>query len=332
MTLAAIFGLEGTELTGVERDFFRSTDPWGFILFARNVESPDQLRRLTSDLRDAVGRDCLITVDQEGGRVQRLRAPHWAEWAPPLEDARLGAEALRLRYRLIGQELRSVGIDSDCAPTLDIASDATHPFLLNRCLGRDAATVAVNGRAVAEGLLAAGVLPVMKHMPGHGRATADSHHHLPETDAPLKTLRDTDFAPFRALNDLPLGMSAHIRFSALDDAPSTCSAHMVGLIRDEIGFDGLLMTDDISMQALEGSIGARAARAIAAGCDLVLHCHGIMSEMVEVAENAGPMTANAMARAERALSMRGAVDQADPRELVAAFRAAGGQARGGAFG
>ncbi|MDO5530133.1 MAG: glycoside hydrolase family 3 N-terminal domain-containing protein, partial [Paracoccus sp. (in: a-proteobacteria)] len=283
MTLAAILGVEGTQLTAGERDFFRSADPWGFILFARNVESPDQIRRLSSDLRGAIGRDCLITIDQEGGRVQRMRAPHWAEWTPPLEDAANGPEALRLRYRLIGWELREVGIDSNCAPTLDIASDRTHPFLRNRCLGSDPETAALNGRAVADGLLDAGVLPVMKHMPGHGRAQTDSHHELPHTDAPLEDLIESDFAPFRALADLPLGMSAHIRFSALDDAPATQSARMVGLIRDEIGFDGLLMTDDISMQALSGSIGARSAAAIAAGCDLVLNCHGIMEEMEEVA-------------------------------------------------
>ncbi|WBU57434.1 glycoside hydrolase family 3 N-terminal domain-containing protein [Paracoccus sediminicola] len=325
MTTAAIFGLLGTELSKAERDFFRSADPWGFILFARNVEHPDQLRRLTGDLREAVGREAIITIDQEGGRVQRMRAPHWAEWAPPLDDAGRGPQAMRLRYRLIGQELRAIGIDSNCAPTLDIASDETHPFLQNRCLGRDVASVVANGRAVADGLLEAGVVPIMKHMPGHGRAVADSHKETPLVSAPLDELNQTDFATFRALNDLPMGMSAHIRFSDLDDAPATASARMIGVIRDEIGFDGLLMTDDISMNGLSGSIGQRSAAAIAAGCDLVLHCHGHMSEMEEVVAEAGEMTPDAIRRGDAALSARRAPDTAPAAELLAEYRSSGGQ-------
>ncbi|WBU54622.1 glycoside hydrolase family 3 N-terminal domain-containing protein [Paracoccus sp. SCSIO 75233] len=325
MTTAAIFGLLGTKLTKAERDFFRSADPWGFILFARNIETPDQIRRLTGDLRDAVGRDAVITIDQEGGRVQRMRAPHWAEWTPPLEDAENGSAALRLRYRLIGQELRAVGIDSNCAPTLDIASNETHPFLQNRCLGRNVADVVSHGRAVAEGLLQAGVLPVMKHMPGHGRARVDSHFETPAVAAPLAELADTDFAPFRALNDLPLGMSAHIRFTELDDAPATASARMIGIIRDEIGFDGLLMTDDISMNGLSGSIGERSAAAIAAGCDLILHCHGDMGEMEEVVANAGAMTSVAQRRGDDALRQRAAPDDVAAAELLAEYRASGGR-------
>ena len=322
---AAIFGLLGTELTAAERDFFRAVDPWGFILFARNVESPDQLRRLTGDLREAVGRDAIITIDQEGGRVQRMRAPHWAEWAPPLEDAERGPAAMRLRYRLIGQELRAVGLDSNCAPTLDIASDATHPFLQNRCLGRNVADVAARGRAVAEGLLDAGVVPIMKHMPGHGRAVADSHHETPVVTTPHAELSQTDFAAFRALNDLPMGMSAHIRFADLDQVPATSSPRMIGIIRDEIGFDGLLMTDDISMNGLQGTIGERSAASIAAGIDLILHCHGHMSEMEEVVANAGPMTADARRRADRALGFRRAPDAVPAADLLAEYRALGGQ-------
>ncbi|MDO5642108.1 MAG: glycoside hydrolase family 3 N-terminal domain-containing protein [Paracoccus sp. (in: a-proteobacteria)] len=325
MTTAAIFGLLGTELTPAERDFFHDADPWGFILFARNVDNPDQLRRLTGDLRDSIGRDCLITIDQEGGRVQRLRAPHWAEWLPPLEDAAHGADAMRLRYRLIGQELRALGIDSDCAPTLDIASDATHPFLQNRCLGRNLADVTRLGRAVADGLLDAGVLPIMKHMPGHGRAVTDSHHETPVVTAPHAELSATDFAAFRALNDLPMGMSAHIRFDRIDPAPATASAPMIRLIRDEIGFDGLLMTDDISMNGLSGTIGQRAAASVAAGIDLILHCHGHMSEMIEVTENAGRMSAAAIRRADHALSLRRPADSAAAAELLARYRALGGR-------
>lgn len=325
MTTAAIFGLLGTELSQAERDFFRSADPWGFILFARNVESPDQLRRLTGDLRDAVGREAIVTTDQEGGRVQRMRAPHWAEWLPPLDDAQLGPDAMRLRYRLIGQELRAVGIDSDCAPTLDIATDDTHPFLRNRCLGHSVADVVARGRAAAEGLLAAGVVPIMKHIPGHGRAMADSHLETPVVTTPHAELSRSDFAAFKALNDLPMGMSAHIRFADLDDAPATASARMIGLIRDEIGFDGLLMSDDISMNGLSGTIGQRSAASIAAGVDLVLHCHGDMPEMEEVVAHAGPMTPDAIRRGDRALSFRHAPDTAPAADLLAEYRGLGGR-------
>lgn len=326
MTSAAIFGLKGTVLTKAERDFFRSVNPWGFILFARNVENPDQLCRLTGDLREAVGRDAIITIDQEGGRVQRMRAPHWAEWSPPLEDAKRGADsAIWLRYRLIGQELRSVGLDSNCAPTLDIASDATHPFLQNRCLGRNVRDVVARGRAAAAGLLAAGVVPIMKHMPGHGRAVADSHRETPLVTVSHDELSRSDFATFRELNHLPMGMSAHIRFSTLDDVPATASARMVSVIRNEIGFDGLLMTDDISMGGLSGTIAQRSAASIAAGCDLILHCHGDMDEMEDVVAHAGTMSPDAVMRGDRALSFRNPPDDVPTVELLTAYRALGGQ-------
>lgn len=311
-------GIGGTHLTAAERDFFRAADPWGFILFGRNVDNPDQLRRLTGDLRDALGRDAVITVDQEGGRVQRLRGPHWTDWPAPLDQAGAGPRAMWLRYHLIGRELRDVGIDSNCAPTLDVAQADTHPFLLNRCLGSDPATVATLGRAAADGMLAAGVLPVMKHMPGHGRAKADSHHDLPTVTAPEADLDAIDFAPFRALRDLPMGMTAHIRFTALDDAPATASPRMIGLIRDRIGFDGLLMTDDITMNALSGSQAERAAASIAAGCDLVLHCNGTIASMEEVVAAAGPMTPDAQRRA--ALAQRHAPEQHDREALLAEWQ------------
>ena len=314
-------GVEGTELTAAERDFFRSADPWGFILFARNVDNPDQLRRLTGDLRDAVGRDAVITIDQEGGRVQRMRAPHWAEWVPPLDQADAGPRAMWLRYRLIGAELRAMGIDSDCAPTLDVAQADTHPFLRNRCFGADPAQVAELGRAAADGLLAAGVLPVVKHMPGHGRAVADSHKDLPVVTASLEELEAVDFAPFRALADLPMAMTAHIRFAALDDLPATSSPRMIGIIRDRIGFDGVLMSDDITMNALPGSHAERAAASIAAGCDLVLHCNSPIAEMEAVTAAAGSMSAAALRRADRALSMRRAPEVADWDALMAEYQA-----------
>lgn len=313
-------GIAGTSLAPDERDFFRAADPWGFILFGRNVESPGQLRRLTGDLREAVGRDAVIMVDQEGGRVQRLRAPHWREWSPPLDQAGAGVRAMWLRYRLIGAELRAVGIDADCAPGLDVAQPGTHPFLLNRCLGSDPACVAELGRAAADGLLAAGVLPVMKHMPGHGRAVSDSHHDLPVVMAEADDLDAVDFAPFRALNDLPMGMTGHIRFAALDDAPATASARIVSVIRDRIGFDGLLMTDDITMNALSGSEAERAAAAIGAGCDLVLHCNRGVADMEYVVAAAGPMTPQAQRRADAALAMRRAPETCDAAALLAEYR------------
>ncbi|MBC9246680.1 beta-N-acetylhexosaminidase [Paracoccus sp. 11-3] len=313
-------GIAGTDLTAAERDFFRSADPWGFILFGRNVESPEQLRRLTADLRNAVGRDAVITVDQEGGRVQRLRAPHWQEWPAPLDQADAGERAMWLRYYLIGRELREAGIDSDCAPTLDVAQADTHPFLRNRCFGTDPVRVAGLGRAAADGLLAAGVLPVMKHMPGHGRAIADSHHDLPTVTASQPDLEALDFAPFRALNDLPMGMTAHIRFTALDDAPATASTRMIGLIRDDIGFDGLLMTDDITMNALSGTEAERAAASIAAGCDLVLHCNGTIASMEPVVAAAGTLSRDAQRRADAALALRHAPQELDRQALFAEWR------------
>ncbi|MDO5630392.1 MAG: glycoside hydrolase family 3 N-terminal domain-containing protein [Paracoccus sp. (in: a-proteobacteria)] len=323
MTGATILGgIAGTTLTPVERDFFRSADPWGFILFGRNVENPDQLRRLTAELRNAVGRDAVITIDQEGGRVQRLRAPHWRDWPAPLDDAARGERVIWLRHRLIGAELRAAGIDSNCAPTLDVAQPETHPFLRNRCLGTDPETVARLGRAAADGLLAAGVLPVMKHMPGHGRATADSHLETPQVTAPLPELDLCDFAPFRALADLPIGMTAHIRFTAITDQPATAAPQAIALIRDQIGFDGLLMTDDIGMNALSGTQADRARAAIAAGCDLVLHCNGDIAAMEQVAAAAGPLSAAATCRADAALAMRRAPDAADLAALAAEYDAA----------
>lgn len=313
-------GVEGLSLTAEERDFFRAADPWGFILFARNVESPEQLRRLTGDLRDAVGRDAVITVDQEGGRVQRLRAPHWREWCPPLDQLGAGARAMWLRYRLIGAELREVGIDSDCAPTLDVAQADTHPFLRNRCLGSEPAPVAEMGRAVADGLLASGVLPVMKHLPGHGRAVADSHHDLPVVDTKEVELDALDFAPFRALRDLPMGMTGHIRFTALDDTPATSSSRMIGVIREKIGFDGLLTTDDITMNALSGTEAERAAASIAAGCDLVLHCNRSVAEMEPVVVAAGVMGPDGMRRADAALTMRRAPEPMDAEALMSEYQ------------
>jgi beta-N-acetylhexosaminidase len=334
---ACILGCAGPRLSRDEARFLGRADPWGFILFARNLIDPAQIRRLTADLRDAVGRDAPVLIDQEGGRVARLRPPQWRAWLPPLEQmAQSGGStrALYLRAALIAAELRALGIDTNCAPVADIAGPDTHPFLRNRCHGTDAAGVTVAARAVADGLLAGGVLPVVKHLPGHGRAEADSHHHLPRVTADIETLRQTDFAPFRALADLPLGMTAHVVFDALDPHnPATTSPEILAMIRAWIGFEGLLMTDDISMQALAGRVGARAGAALAAGCDLVLHCNGDAREAAEVAERVGPMSAGAIARAERALALRPEMAPAlDCAALEAEFTGIMGGIMGGADG
>lgn len=313
---AAIFGCSGPVLTRDEAAFFREADPFGFILFARNVETADQVRRLTYDLRAATGHDAPILVDQEGGRVQRLRAPHWREWLPPLDQvaqsAYQAARGMAIRSRIIAYELRAVGIDANCAPCCDLASENTHPFLRNRCYGSDPAEVAAIARAVAEAHLAGGVLPVMKHMPGHGRSTADTHHDLPTVTASPETLDSTDFAPFRALRDMPLAMTAHVVFAAFDpDRPATQSPAMIDVIRNRIGFAGLLMTDDLNMQALSGTLASRAAAARAAGCDIALHCKGDLAEMEAVAAVAGTLDAASRGRAAAALALRRSPDPVD---------------------
>ncbi|GLS87759.1 beta-N-acetylhexosaminidase [Cypionkella aquatica] len=322
---AAIFGCAGLSLTARERDFFRDYDPLGFIVFARNIDTPAQITRLTADLRDSVGRDAPVLVDQEGGRVQRLRAPHWAEWAPPLDTVdKAGAhatQAMALRSMVIAAELRAVGIDANCAPVADIGGPETHPFLRNRCYGQDVETVTKIARAVADAHLEIGVLPVVKHMPGHGRSVSDTHLDLPTVTTDRATLAATDFAPFRALADLPMAMTAHIIFAAYDHLPATQSPKMIEVIRNEIGFGGLLMTDDLNMQALKGTLGERTARSMAAGCDIALHCKGEMAEMLEVAAAAGSMTDAARARAKAALAQRRPAKSVDIAALKAEFSA-----------
>ncbi len=305
---ATIFGPEGLEITEWERGFFREVQPLGFILFARNIDNPDQLRRLTHALREAVQRDAMILIDQEGGRVQRMRSPHWREYLPALDQMAQAADPLRahwVRNRLIAAELHDVGIDANCAPLADIAEEATHPVLKNRLYGYDVQTVVEACRVCADAHLAGGVLPVLKHIPGYGRASVDSHKDLPRVDAPREELEAWDFAPFAALTDIPMGMTAHIVFSDIDPAnPATTSAKMMEVIRKDIGFDGLLMTDDLSMEALSGTIAQRAAASIAAGCDIILHCNGNAAEMQAVAQASGTMTDAAITRANRALALR----------------------------
>ena len=330
---ATILDAEGTRLSSEEKAFFRDVNPFGFILFARNIETPDQIRALCDDFRETVGREAPITIDQEGGRVQRLRAPIWREWMPPLthvEQAGDHAErAMYLRYRLIADELRALGIDSNCAPMVDVAVSETHDFLKNRCYGYDPETVSQLGRAVAQGMLDGGVLPVLKHIPGHGRATLDSHYDLPHVSADPALLDITDFAPFRALNDLPMGMTAHLVYDEIDSLPATVSPKMMGVIREQMGFDGLIMTDDISMKALKGDLGELSKAAIEAGCDVILHCNGTLDERKQVAEAAGVMGDVAQRRAEAAVAARHEPDSIDIEALEAELdRLMGGKVYG----
>ncbi|MBE0452391.1 beta-N-acetylhexosaminidase [Roseovarius autotrophicus] len=330
---AVILDASGLRLTPEERTFFRDTRPFGFILFARNIDTPDQVRALIAELREAAGHEAVITIDQEGGRVQRLRAPVWRDWPAPLDHVAAAGErapeAMYLRYRLIAAELHALGIDSNCAPLVDVAGSATHPFLRNRCYGEAAGRVADIGRAVAEGLLAGGVLPVVKHIPGHGRASADSHHDLPRVECMKRDLQDIDFKPFKALSDLPMAMTAHVVYAALDDRPATLSPTLIATIRDEIGFDGLLMTDDIAMKALSGDLAALSRQALAAGCDMILHCNGTLAERRTVVEAAGEMTEAAQVRAERAMACRCSPDPVDIFALAAQLDAlTGGRVHG----
>ena len=332
MATAAIFGLPGPELGAAEAAFFRDADPWGFILFSRNIADPAQLSRLTARLRETVGRDAPLLVDQEGGRVQRLGPPHWRSWrdvAALFDGADEGRalEAARLRYRIIADELRRVGIDVNCAPLLDVRAPEGHEIIGTRALGQAAEDVARRGRAVCEGLLAGGVLPVIKHIPGHGRATVDSHFHLPRVPTPRAELERIDFSPFRALADQALGMTAHVVYEAIDAASCATLSHAaIDVIRQEIGFQGLLMTDDLSMRALSGPMEARARRALAAGCDVVLHCNGDMAEMTAVAAAVPALTGAAAQRAERAEAARRAPDPADIAAAVARYQELTGEA------
>lgn len=310
---AFISGLSGTAIRADEAAFFRDAAPWGLILFKRNIEEPAQVKALTAYFRQIVGWHAPVLVDQEGGRVQRLGPPHWPVYPPGAAYARLyesdaarGLEAARLGGRLIAEDLVAVGIDVDCIPVADVPVAGADRVIGDRAFGDTPQQVSALAGAMAQGAMAAGVLPVVKHLPGHGRATADSHLKLPVVDTDRATLEATDFAAFRPLSRLPLGMTAHVVFSAIDAVqPATTSAIMIGdVIRRWIGFEGLLMSDDVSMGALSGTLEERSRAAIAAGCDLVLHCNGDLDEMRQVA-GASPMLAgDAALRAQTALALR----------------------------
>lgn len=329
-TTALILGCAGTDLTHDEAAFFRDLDPWGLILFRRNCAEPDQIRRLTSDFRAAVGRsDAPVLVDQEGGRVQRLTAPHWPKYPAArafsriaANDPLVGREMARLGGRLLAHDLLGVGITVDCAPVLDVPVAGAHDVIGDRAFATDPAAVAQFGRAMAEGLLAGGVLPVVKHVPGHGRAGADSHFDLPVVTATREELAASDFLPFATLTDMPLAMTAHVVYTAVDaKSPATTSRRVMReIVRGAIGFDGLVMTDDLSMKALAGSLAERARASYRAGCDVVLHCNGKLDEMREIAGDARLLSGPAARRAKAALArIRHVPEPLDREEALARF-------------
>src|ERR1700727_4075102 len=314
MTKAFITGSAGTTLNADEQAFIAAERPWGFILFKRKIETPEQVARLVDELKRCAGRnDIPVLIDQEGGRVQRLGPPHWPAYPPGALfgrlydlDPTLGLSAARLSTRLMAADLSEVGITVDCLPLADVPVAGADAVIGNRAYGTEPGKVAAIARAVTDGLEQGGVLPVLKHIPGHGRATADSHLRLPTVDTSRKELERTDFAAFRPLADLPMAMTAHVVFSALDPVhPATTSATIINqVIRGVIGFQGLLMSDDVSMNALAGSIAERTRAIVAAGCDIVLHCNGKLEQIQEVARETPELSGEALARAGRALAAR----------------------------
>jgi beta-N-acetylhexosaminidase len=320
---AFICGCKGFSLDAQERALLGLHQPWGLILFKRNIESPEQVAALVASFREIVGRgDAPVLIDQEGGRVQRMAPPHWPAYPPAARFGTLPGgraaqvEAARLSARLMASDLAAVGINVDCLPVLDVPAPGSHAIVGDRAYGPDPQTVAALGRAVCEGMLAQGVLPVVKHIPGHGRAKADSHLELPRVEASRRELEEVDFAPFKALNDMPLGMTAHVVYAALDaERPGTTSPRVVNeIIRGFIGFDGLLMSDDLSMKALSGDFSERARAVFAAGLDMALHCNGDWSETEPVAKAAPMLEGRSLERAQRALALLEA--PAQPLDLV----------------
>jgi beta-N-acetylhexosaminidase len=332
---ACILGCAGPKLGAAERAFFRDVQPWGFIVFKRNIETPDQLRGLVHELRACVGRaDAPVLIDQEGGRVQRLGPPHWRRFPPGRaygelagNDPLLRREIARLGARLLAHDLAAVGVNVDCVPVLDVPAPDGHEIIGDRAYGDTPEEVALLGRAAAEGLIAGGVLPIVKHIPGHGRARGDSHLDLPVVEASADELDARDFAPFRVLSDMPMAMTAHVVYAAFDGRrPATTSRKLIGqVIRGRIGFDGLLISDDLSMRALSGDFTDRAKASLAAGCDVVLHCNGDPAEMASVVAGCKPLAGKAKARAGAALArLARAPEPFDAAEGRARFDAAFG--------
>ncbi|MDD3446626.1 MAG: beta-N-acetylhexosaminidase [Zavarzinia sp.] len=308
---AVVVGIAGKRLSDDEKALFRAAAPLGFILFARNIETPDQVRALVAECRDVVGRpDATVWIDQEGGRVARLRPPHWPAYYPARAigalDGWAAQRAAYLQARLIADDLTALGIDVDCHPCIDISVPGAHDVIGDRAFSEDPGIVSDLGRAACEGLLEGGVLPVIKHLPGHGRALCDSHVALPVVDAPLALLEESDFVPFEALSDMPIAMTAHVVYAAVDaDHPLTQSATGIeSVVRGRLGFEGVLVSDDLNMQALEGPLWQRAERALAAGCDIALHCSGRHDEMAELLPRTPVLAGAAAARWRLALSRR----------------------------
>ena len=326
-----ILGCAGKTLSREEIRFYRGECPWGFILFARNVSEPEQIRDLVAEMRDCVGRPgAPVFVDQEGGRVQRLRPPLAPDYPAAAaigalwrDDHDAGARAAWLIGRLHAFDLSRYGLSADCLPVLDVPVEGASDVIGTRAYGKEPDSVARLGRAVAEGLMAGGVLPVMKHVPGHGRAFADTHFELPRVDASLDELRGHDFEPFRRLAHLPAAMTAHVVFNAVDpENPATTSGRVIEeVIRGEIGFDGLLISDDTSMKALSGDFPTKAASILAAGCDLVLHCNGVFEEMAGIASRTTGLEGKALERANRALAVIGERDEAREADIREEFSA-----------
>jgi beta-N-acetylhexosaminidase len=328
MRKRVIYGCHGTEVLPEEKLFFREAQPWGFILFGRNIAAPEQVRRLVSDLRNCVAdENAAVLIDQEGGRVARLKPPHWKARFPAAKFGALkqkspsaARESAYLNARLIAHELRELGVNVDCTPVLDVPEEGADDVIGDRAFATDPFTIIELGRAVIEGMLDGGVLPVMKHIPGHGRATADSHKTLPRVSTAIEDLSAIDFVTFRSLNHCPMAMTAHVVYEEIDALrPATLSPKLIrDVIRGEIGFEGVLLSDDISMQALSGPLGMRARTALFAGCDIVLHCNGSLREMREIAYEVRPLEGRPLKRTQAALGLL-----ASPQS----FDVAGGEAR-----
>lgn len=324
-----IFGCKGTRLTSEEKAFYSKVQPWGFILFGRNIDTPEQVIELVAALKACVDHDDVaVLIDQEGGRVRRLRPPHWAEYHSGAvigghyrADTSTGKRIAWLQSRLMALDLNKLGINVDCLPVLDVPIEGSHDVIGDRAYSYDAQAISELGRAASQGLLAGGVLPVIKHIPGHGRALVDSHKDLPRVDVSIEELEATDFVPFKQLSDSAVAMTAHVVYSALDaNNPATTSRSVIqDIIRGKIGFDGLLMCDDLSMHALSGDFSERTQSSFAAGCDVVLHCNGEMHEMQAVAAALPDFDPKALERAKRAASFWKLGEVADEQELRAEF-------------
>lgn len=329
MAKSFICGVEGKELNDAEREFLAKEKPYGVILFARNIDNPEQVKALNSEIIALLDHPYASTlIDQEGGRVARMRPPHWRSY-PPAQyfadmvraDPERARQATLVNALLIAEELRDVGFTTDCAPLADVLCEECHDVIGDRAFGDTAEQVSFLASAQAEGLLAGGILPVLKHIPGHGRATSDSHHELPTVNASMEDLEARDFLPFRALRAIPLGMTAHIVYTAIDPVNCATQSHAVlDFVRRDIGFDGLLMSDDLSMKALAGSFEERTERTLAAGCDLALHCNGNMEEMLAVAAKSIRMEGDALRRAQVALGRLPIMPKLPTETLLAEWR------------